>query len=77
MFGSLMGYRYLSMFLQHSGKKLPEYPAEEDEVLSLLERVSEAKKLSAMVFFYFCIVLNSKGYIYIVLLISVFLCCRT
>lgn len=35
-----------------SGKKLPEYPAEEDEVLSLLERVSEAKKLSAMVFIY-------------------------
>jgi ATP-dependent RNA helicase DDX47/RRP3 len=32
------------------GKKLPEYPAEEDEVLSLLERVAEAKKLSAMVF---------------------------
>jgi ATP-dependent RNA helicase DDX47/RRP3 len=30
------------------GKKLPEYPAEEDEVLSLLERVAEAKKLSAM-----------------------------
>ena len=45
------------MFL-YSGKKLPEYPAEEDEVLSLLERVSEAKKLSAMVFFYFCIVLQ-------------------
>lgn len=31
------------MFI-HLGKKLPEYPAAEDEVLWLLERVSEAKK---------------------------------
>ncbi|XP_060200967.1 DEAD-box ATP-dependent RNA helicase 10-like [Lycium barbarum] len=30
------------------GKKLPEYPAEEEEVLLLLERVSEAKRISLM-----------------------------
>nr|XP_025671009.1 DEAD-box ATP-dependent RNA helicase 10 isoform X1 [Arachis hypogaea]XP_025671010.1 DEAD-box ATP-dependent RNA helicase 10 isoform X1 [Arachis hypogaea] len=31
-----------------SGKKLPEYPAQEEEVLLLEERVSEAKRLSVM-----------------------------
>ncbi|PIN02445.1 ATP-dependent RNA helicase [Handroanthus impetiginosus] len=30
------------------GKKLPEYPAEEEEVLLLLERVTEAKRISQM-----------------------------
>ncbi|XP_072065643.1 DEAD-box ATP-dependent RNA helicase 10 [Arachis hypogaea] len=30
------------------GKKLPEYPAQEEEVLLLEERVSEAKRLSVM-----------------------------
>lgn len=30
------------------GKKLPEYPAEEEEVLLLLERVTEAKRISLM-----------------------------
>ncbi|KAL2501706.1 DEAD-box ATP-dependent RNA helicase 10 [Forsythia ovata] len=30
------------------GKKLPEYPAEEDKVLRLLERVTEAKRISQM-----------------------------
>ncbi|KZV53184.1 DEAD-box ATP-dependent RNA helicase 10 [Dorcoceras hygrometricum] len=30
------------------GKKLPEYPAQEDEVLLLLERVTEAKRISQM-----------------------------
>lgn len=30
------------------GKKLPEYPAEEEEVLLLLERVAEAKRISQM-----------------------------
>lgn len=49
LFYSSMGDRHLTIF-RHSGKKLPEYPAEEDEVLSLLERVAEAKKLSAMVY---------------------------
>ena len=33
-----------------SGKKLPEFPAEEDEVLLLLERVTEAKRISITVF---------------------------
>lgn len=32
-----------------SGKKLPEFPAQEEEVLLLLERVMEAKRLSIMV----------------------------
>jgi hypothetical protein len=32
-----------------SGKKLPEYPAQEEEVLLLEERVSEAKRLAATV----------------------------
>ncbi|CAF2129397.1 hypothetical protein BRARA_C04220 [Brassica rapa] len=48
---SLVNQYELEWYLQIEkliGKKLPEYPAEEDEVLSLLERVSEAKKLSAM-----------------------------
>ncbi|KAH6774675.1 RNA helicase family protein [Perilla frutescens var. hirtella] len=31
------------------GKKLPEYPAQEEEVLLLLERVAEAKRISQMV----------------------------
>ncbi|MCH87677.1 DEAD-box ATP-dependent RNA helicase 10-like, partial [Trifolium medium] len=31
------------------GKKLPEYPAQEEEVLLLEERVSEAKRLAATV----------------------------
>ena len=31
------------------GKKLPEYPAQEEEVLLLLESVTEAKRLSQMV----------------------------
>jgi len=34
-----------------SGKKLPEYPAQEEEVLLLEERVSEAKRLAAAVKF--------------------------
>lgn len=33
------------------GKKLPEYPAQEEEVLLLEERVSEAKRLAVMVKF--------------------------
>lgn len=32
-----------------AGKKLPEFPAEEEEVLLLLERVTEAKRISLMV----------------------------
>lgn len=32
-----------------AGKKLPEYPAEEVEVLVLLERVTDAKRISLMV----------------------------
>lgn len=31
------------------GKKLPEFPAQEEEVLLLLERVTEAKRISQMV----------------------------
>lgn len=34
------------------GKKLPEYPAQEEEVLLLEERVGEAKRLAVMVKFY-------------------------
>ena len=39
-----------------SGKKLPEYPAQEEEVLLLEERVSEAKRLAQMV--KLCVQLN-------------------
>jgi hypothetical protein len=35
-----------------SGKKLPEYPAQEEEVLLLEERVGEAKRLAATVKIY-------------------------
>lgn len=31
------------------GKKLPEFPAEEEDVLLLLQRVTEAKRISQMV----------------------------
>jgi len=34
-----------------TGKKLPEYPAQEEEVLLLEERVSEAKRLATTVKF--------------------------
>jgi len=34
-----------------SGKKLPEYPSQEEEVLLLEERVSEAKRLATTVKF--------------------------
>ncbi|KAK2654273.1 hypothetical protein Ddye_014129 [Dipteronia dyeriana] len=46
---SLVNQYELEWFLQIEkliGKKLPEFPAEEDEVLLLLERVSEAKRIS-------------------------------
>ncbi|XP_010522606.1 PREDICTED: DEAD-box ATP-dependent RNA helicase 10 [Tarenaya hassleriana] len=48
---SLVNQYELEWYLQIEkliGKKLPEYPAAEEEVLSLLERVVEAKRLSAM-----------------------------
>ncbi|KAK3218019.1 hypothetical protein Dsin_011989 [Dipteronia sinensis] len=46
---SLVNQYELEWFLQIEkliGKKLPEFPAEEDEVLLLLERVTEAKRIS-------------------------------
>ncbi|KAK1581199.1 hypothetical protein Q3G72_003978 [Acer saccharum] len=46
---SLVNQYELEWFLQIEkliGKKLPEFPAEEDEVLLLLERVIEAKRIS-------------------------------
>uniref|UniRef100_A0A1J3CTG4 DEAD-box ATP-dependent RNA helicase 10 n=1 Tax=Noccaea caerulescens TaxID=107243 RepID=A0A1J3CTG4_NOCCA len=48
---SLVNQYELEWYLQIEkliGKKLVEYPAEEDQVLSLMERVAEAKRLSAM-----------------------------
>ncbi|XP_010557163.1 PREDICTED: DEAD-box ATP-dependent RNA helicase 10 isoform X1 [Tarenaya hassleriana] len=48
---SLLNQYELEWYLQIEkliGKKLPEYAAEEEEVLSLLERVTEAKRLSQM-----------------------------
>ncbi|KAL2318589.1 hypothetical protein Fmac_032465 [Flemingia macrophylla] len=42
-------YRFLPAKHKYtSGKKLPEYPAQEEEVLLLEERVSEAKRLAVM-----------------------------
>lgn len=35
-----------------SGKKLPQFSAQEEEVLMLLERVTEAKRISLMVLYY-------------------------
>ncbi|XP_042495652.1 DEAD-box ATP-dependent RNA helicase 10-like [Macadamia integrifolia] len=46
---SLVNQYELEWYLQIEkliGKKLPEFPAEEEEVLLLLERVSEAKRIS-------------------------------
>ena len=34
------------------GKKLPQFSAQEEEVLMLLERVAEAKRISLMVLYY-------------------------
>lgn len=48
---SLVNQYELEWYLQIEkliGKKLPEYPAEEEEVLLLLEQVTEAKRLSQM-----------------------------
>ena len=36
------------------GKKLPLYKTEEDEVMSLMERVTEAQRYAKMVSFQFC-----------------------
>jgi len=49
-----------------SGKKLPEYPSQEEEVLLLEKRVSEAKRLAAKVIF--CIKL-----LYLVYFVCLFL----
>uniref|UniRef100_A0A7N0V5S9 DEAD-box ATP-dependent RNA helicase 10 n=1 Tax=Kalanchoe fedtschenkoi TaxID=63787 RepID=A0A7N0V5S9_KALFE len=48
---SLVNQYELEWYLQIEkliGKKLPEYPAQQEEVLLLLERVSEAKRISIM-----------------------------
>uniref|UniRef100_A0A1J3IMQ1 DEAD-box ATP-dependent RNA helicase 10 n=1 Tax=Noccaea caerulescens TaxID=107243 RepID=A0A1J3IMQ1_NOCCA len=48
---SLVNQYELEWYLQIEkliGNKLPEYPSEENQVLSLMERVAEAKRLSAM-----------------------------
>lgn len=46
-------YFLLLRVLKFAGKKLPEFPAEEAEVLLFLERVSDAKRISQMVFQFF------------------------
>ena len=35
------------------GKKLPKYPAEEKEVLSLMERVADSKRIAIGVIYWF------------------------
>uniref|UniRef100_A0A2P2KSI3 Helicase C-terminal domain-containing protein n=1 Tax=Rhizophora mucronata TaxID=61149 RepID=A0A2P2KSI3_RHIMU len=48
---SLVNQYELEWYLQIEkliGKKLPEFPAQEEEVLLLLERVSEAKRIAHM-----------------------------
>jgi len=50
-----------------SGKKLPEYPSQEEEVLLLEERVSEAKRLATTV--KFCIKLLYLDYFFCLFLL--------
>lgn len=51
-FDSLRNKSFLMNNKYISGNKLPEYPAQEEEVLLLEERVGEAKRLAVMVKFY-------------------------
>ena len=45
-------YLSITNFFNMAGKKLPQFSAQEEEVLMLFDRVAEAKRISITVFTY-------------------------